>query len=145
MQAIITKYYGPTNTRGSRIKAKAAAGFAWHSWDHELTADENHRAAAEKLCKALGWIPAETNAYTTLVQGQLPDGTNVFTFIPECYEKAKQAVFESRYAISKGENNGNPHCRAWGKAITNLTDADRGGVWAAEYELMAETRYAYGK
>lgn len=133
MQAIVTKYFGPTNQRGSRIKAKAEAGFAWHIYDSALSADENHRAAAELLCKKLGWVSAPNNFYTTLAQGQLPDGSNVFTFIPREYEQAKQAVFESRLAISKGENNGNPHCRHWGKAITNLTDDDRGGVWAEEY------------
>jgi hypothetical protein len=35
-QAIVTKYIGPTNTRGSRIKARAAAGSITLSRDDSL-------------------------------------------------------------------------------------------------------------
>lgn len=144
MQAIITKYFGPGNVRGSRIKATAAAGSLFMPYDHCLDSDGNHRKAAELLCEKMGWVSSPNNLYTTLVQGQLPNGDNVFTFLPKAYEHAKQAVFESRYAISKGENNGNPHCRTWGRKITLLTDESDGGVWADEYKDFAETRYAYG-
>ena len=55
---IITRYIGPTNTRGSRVVAthrrdsSRSGCFPWRtviSWQHELSAEENHRAAADKL------------------------------------------------------------------------------------------------
>lgn len=55
MYAIITKYYGPTNYKGSRIRAKAAERWTTHDYDHRLTAEANHDEAARKLAKVLGW------------------------------------------------------------------------------------------
>lgn len=49
MQAIITKYLGPTNSRGSRIKATAWVGSVTVSYDHALDSVDNHRAAAMAL------------------------------------------------------------------------------------------------
>jgi hypothetical protein len=54
-QAIVTKFYGPTNSKGSRIKASAAAGTVWTSYDHSLNVDDNHKAAAEKLARKFAW------------------------------------------------------------------------------------------
>jgi hypothetical protein len=48
-QAIETKYLGPTNTKGSRVKAKSPAGSVTISWDYGLNTRDNHRAAAEAL------------------------------------------------------------------------------------------------
>lgn len=56
MQAIATKYLGPTNHRGSRVKATAWAGSITVSWDHRLNSESNHRAAAEALAKKFGWV-----------------------------------------------------------------------------------------
>ena len=55
MQAIRTKYLGPTNTRPSRIKAIAEAGYVTVSLDHSLNSDENHAVAAIKLMEKFGW------------------------------------------------------------------------------------------
>jgi hypothetical protein len=55
MQAIETKFLGPTNHRGSRIVAKCQAKRITVAWDHSLDVKENHRRAAEALVKALGW------------------------------------------------------------------------------------------
>jgi hypothetical protein len=74
MQAIVTKYHGATNFRGSRVSAKASAGRVTVSWDDALDVDANHRAAAVALCRKFGW-------HGTLVEGGLPEGTgNVYTF-----------------------------------------------------------------
>lgn len=54
-QAIITHYFGPTNYRGSRIKAKAAAGHLFLPWNCALNSDENHNAAAKALAEKLDW------------------------------------------------------------------------------------------
>lgn len=54
-QAITTKYIGPTNYRGSRIKAKAAAGSVTVHYDCSLNTDDNHAAAAKALAEKFGW------------------------------------------------------------------------------------------
>jgi hypothetical protein len=73
-QCITTKYLGPTNSRGARVKAKAQAGSVTVSWDDALDANENHDAAALALATKYGWRG-------TLVGGGLPDGTgNAYSF-----------------------------------------------------------------
>lgn len=54
-QAIVTKYIGPTNTRGSRVKATASAGSVTLQWDCSLNADDNHMVAAETLAAKFKW------------------------------------------------------------------------------------------
>ena len=49
MQAIKTKYYGATNTRGARIKATCDAGSVTVSWDYALGAEANHDSARKEL------------------------------------------------------------------------------------------------
>jgi hypothetical protein len=55
MQCITTKYFGPTNKRPSKVKAQAAAGHIWHVWDHGLSVEGNHDAAARALAAKLDW------------------------------------------------------------------------------------------
>jgi hypothetical protein len=55
MQAINTKYIGPTNTKGARILVKAQAGKMFVSWDYALNADENHVQAAYKFMNKMDW------------------------------------------------------------------------------------------
>jgi len=57
MTAIITKYHGPTNTRGSRITAYANGHKATIPYPYELSGMECHLAAAEALVKKMGWGP----------------------------------------------------------------------------------------
>ena len=54
-QAITTKYLGPTNHRGSRVKATAEAGSVTVPWDHSLDTELNHFEAAHALCVKFGW------------------------------------------------------------------------------------------
>ena len=54
-QAIVTKYIGPTDTKGSRIKAIASAGSVTIEIDHALNIAENHAAAAESLANKYKW------------------------------------------------------------------------------------------
>lgn len=54
-QAIVTKYLGPTNFRGSRIKASAYAGSVTIDYDASLNTEQNHMAAARKLAHKYGW------------------------------------------------------------------------------------------
>jgi hypothetical protein len=77
MQAIQTRYLGPTNTRGARIKAWAAAGSITISYPYELSGQACHRSAAEELVKKLDWIHSN---YGDLLGGQLESGDYVFVF-----------------------------------------------------------------
>ena len=56
MKAITTKYYGPTNTRGSRIVATDSDGNkATVGYDHALNSEGNHKEAAIALCDKMSW------------------------------------------------------------------------------------------
>lgn len=66
VQAITTKYIGPSNVRGSRIKAKAAAGAVTLNYDCALSIEANHAKAAEALARKFEW----TGSY---YQGGMPD------------------------------------------------------------------------
>jgi hypothetical protein len=75
-QAIQTRFLGPTNSRGSRVKAFAAAGSVTISWDHRLNPEQNHRAAAEMFANRMNWI----GLYAA---GTLPNGDMVFVNVEE--------------------------------------------------------------
>ena len=55
VQAITTRYLGPTNTRGSRIKAIAAAGSITISCDDSLNIEQQHAKAAQALANKFKW------------------------------------------------------------------------------------------
>lgn len=57
MQSIITRYLGATNTKPSRVFAKASAGAhkLTVNWDHSLCYEQNHTAAAKALAEKAGW------------------------------------------------------------------------------------------
>lgn len=82
MQAIETKFLGPTDTKGDRIKATCAAGsMTIGFYSDRLGNDDNetkHANAARLLAEKLGWTG---NAYGELVTGCLPNGNycHVFT------------------------------------------------------------------
>lgn len=54
-QAITTKYLGPTDHRGARIKASASAGSITIPYSHELGPQGSHEAAARALADKFGW------------------------------------------------------------------------------------------
>ena len=75
MQAIVTKYLGPTNSRGARVKATCQAGSKTIPWDYALDVAANHDAVAHALARKLGWI-SQTGAYSgeLLERGGMPNG-----------------------------------------------------------------------
>lgn len=78
MQAIETKYHGPTNTKGSRISARCEAKRIYVGYDHSLDIDDNHKAAAKALRDAMGW---NTDNYGKMYGGHTKDGMAwVFAF-----------------------------------------------------------------
>ena len=54
-QAITTRYIGPTNHRGSRIKATATAGSVTIEYDPALNIETNHDEAAKTLADKFKW------------------------------------------------------------------------------------------
>lgn len=54
-QAITTRYFGPTNHRGARIRATAQAGSVTIPYDHELNPEGAHAKAALALADKWGW------------------------------------------------------------------------------------------
>ena len=75
MQAIHVRFYGPTNTRGSRYKATCQAGSVSVPSTHSLNPSDNAARAAAALCQKLGWT---NEHYGDLIEGGLPDGSYVF-------------------------------------------------------------------
>lgn len=74
MQAIVTKFLGPTDFRPSRIKASCAALSRIYPWEDGLDPWENHKWAAERLAKELGWMYKDD----ILIGGTLPKSSKYF-------------------------------------------------------------------
>ena len=75
MQAIETENRGPTNTRGSRIIARAQASRISVPYDHALSVEGNFDAAARALAAKWGW-------FGTWIRGARADGRgNVYVAI----------------------------------------------------------------
>lgn len=83
MQAITTKYLGPTNSSGARVSARCQARRITVAWDHAIGVDANHARAAKALAEALKWAG-------TWVSGGLSDGCG-FAFV--CVERAQDGSF----------------------------------------------------
>jgi hypothetical protein len=91
MQAIVTKYIPPTDTKGPRIKATAMAGSVIIRYDHELDHDEPFRKAAQALCDKFGWD-------WKLIGGGLPDGSMVWVQMPK-----QPSLADQLQSIAQGE------------------------------------------
>jgi hypothetical protein len=74
-QAIVTKYLGPTDHHGSRVKARCEAGSLTLGWDYAHGPEENHKRCAEALQLQLGW----GNRY--FIGGALPGTAEGFCFV----------------------------------------------------------------
>jgi len=80
MKAIETKYIGPSNVRGSRIKASAeGVKSITISYDHSLSSEDAHDKAALALANKYGWLSGK---HRVLARGGKPDGRgNVYVFV----------------------------------------------------------------
>ena len=74
MKAIQTKFIGPSETRGARVKAWIENIPVVLPWDHALEVVDNHGAAARKLAERLRWNGR-------LVGGTLPDESMAWVFV----------------------------------------------------------------
>jgi len=70
MQAIQTRYIGPSNTRGSYIKAWRQAKSVRVGYDNSRNIENNHAAAAQHLAKVLGWTK---DYHGAMYGGRLPN------------------------------------------------------------------------
>ena len=79
MKAILTKYHGPTDFKGSRVSAFDCDGNrVTIGYRSEFDTEPNHRAAADALCAKMGWEGGE------MVGGFTKDGMAfVFTTMPK--------------------------------------------------------------
>ena len=100
MQAIRTKFHGPTNSKGSRVSAKCEAKTIYVSWDHSLNSEQNHKAAAEKLRSVMGW---NTPFYGDIVGGEF-DGNHYWVFD----DRRLQALTNMVNSIRESTWSGNP-------------------------------------
>lgn len=74
MKAIRVKYLGPTNTKGSRLRASAEGGCSKTiPYPHELSGEACYAAAAVALCEKMNWGGS-------LIGGCLTGGDYVFCF-----------------------------------------------------------------
>lgn len=87
MQAILTKFHGPTNVKGSRYSATCQAGRITLGADHTLNSEGNHIAVAQALAVKLRWDGKWHG-------GQLPSGNYCF-------------VQPSNYTMFMAEGNDN--------------------------------------
>jgi hypothetical protein len=87
-QAIVTKYLGPTNSRGARIKASAWGGSKTYGYEHGLNIERNHAAAAEAFAKHMQWDGV-------WFQGGSPDTTGY------CFVNCGHTCKDESFTISK--------------------------------------------
>jgi hypothetical protein len=74
MLAIVTKYIGPTDAHGARIKATTEAGSITIEYPHELSGDDVYAKAAMALVRKLGW---DNNYYGPWIAANLPKQSGV--------------------------------------------------------------------
>lgn len=74
MKAIVTKYHGPTDFRGSRISVDDGDGNkVFYAHQSALSSEANHRKAAIALCTKMNW-------HGRLAEGHTKDGM-VFVWV----------------------------------------------------------------
>lgn len=142
MRAIITRVLQCTHTLPQRIRAEAAGvkrSVSVHAIpdQYDQTAADRHAYVARILATEQGW-KGEWITGEGIRPGEL-----VHVQIPEVFVKAREAVLETRLALARGHNNGNPHGRTYGQKVTALTDDE--GPWAGVYtEFVQSVPYVSG-
>lgn len=94
MQAIVTRYISPSNTRGTRIKATASAGSIVMGYKYALGIEGNHEAACQLLREKFGWIGA---AYGTHHGGQVANGDYVWVMVPDVAPSTRRDLSHKQF------------------------------------------------
>jgi hypothetical protein len=118
MQSIRTRYFGPTDTHGSRIQAKCEAKTLYMPYRHELDIGENHKAACALLVKAMKW---DTDHYADMVGGEF-SGDHYWVFD----DKRLKAIRAWVELTRKGTPSGNPWSKAEFRALVDCLARDQG-------------------
>jgi hypothetical protein len=81
-RAIRTRFFGPTNTRGSRYVADAGDDMRVSvQADDALNSEQNHATAAMALVRKMGW---DAPVYQPITGGQYEgDGSYYWVFMPD--------------------------------------------------------------
>ncbi len=96
MNAITTRYIGPTDTKGSRIKAIAGNGQTITiGYPYKFNGEDCHAQAALALCHKLGWDEyGRWGRFVGLVGAGTKDGY-VFCFVEQPQSYSFHAFSES--------------------------------------------------
>ena len=81
MQAIVVKYLGPTNRKGSRYKAYCNCGSITLPINHALNAPENRDKTVKALISKLNWQDHKGRWYSGETQNN--DAVYVFAYASE--------------------------------------------------------------
>ena len=84
MQAIQTKFLGPTNTKGSRVKAICWLTSVVVSWDYSANVEENHMMAINTLIDNLNnerIIKGNSTQWQVVATGESVDGKGITAII----------------------------------------------------------------
>jgi hypothetical protein len=92
MQAITVKYIPPTNTRGSRWRAKCDAGSVTLAQDYAVEPSANARLVALALARKLGWRGA-------FFEGSLPR-SNSEAYVYVCVPRGADGSTSPRAAFT---------------------------------------------
>lgn len=77
VRILVTRYHGPTNTRGSRVSARVPSGRRLTlSWDYSMGTEANHERVACELAEIMGWDPPT-------MAGNLPGPDRVYVVAPK--------------------------------------------------------------
>jgi hypothetical protein len=107
MQAITTRYIGPSRTKPSRIKAKCDAGsltVSYHSVDDCRDHAEKYEKVARMLAEKLGWIG---EGYGDLITASIGDSHYVHVL-----SMAPVRLRNLCATITAGNLQGNPYCNS---------------------------------
>ena len=92
-QAILTKFIGPTNARGSRVKVTGWQGSTSVAWDHALSVEENHSLAVAEYVHSLNKERAGDYQWSILQGGSMPDSRGYAVIIGlSARKKVKKAL-----------------------------------------------------
>lgn len=118
MQAIRTKYIGPSNVKGSRIQAKCEARTIYLSYDSELSEYENHKSACTALVRAMGW---GVDGYADMLGGVF-DNAHYWVFDGKRLQALRGMVNSMRAATWSGAPWAHPEFKAAVAAIGRAYD-----------------------
>ena len=80
MKAIVVKYHGPTDTKGTRLSVHAeGVKTRYYSREYGDNVDVQAKKCAIDFCTKLGWLTM-SHTDNALIGSTLPNGDEVFVF-----------------------------------------------------------------